>query len=110
VADRNLLTRRVRLYGDEIAAVVAVDELTAEKAVHLIEVEYEEYAPIFTAEDAGKEGAVEIHAGTKNIVGSDNYQVGDIEAAFRQADYVFEDKFATSTVQHCAMENHTAYA
>jgi len=110
VADRNLLTRRVRLYGDEIAAVVAVDELTAEKAVHLIEVEYEEYAAILTAEDAGKEGAVEIHAGTKNIVGSDNYQVGDIEAAFRQADYVFEDKFATSTVQHCAMENHTAYA
>lgn len=110
VADRNLLTRRVRFYGDEIAAVIAVDELTAEKALRLIDVEYEEYAPILTAEAAGKAGAVEIHAGTNNIVGSDNYQLGDVEEAFSQADYVFEDNFATSTVQHCAMENHTAYA
>ena len=110
VADRNLLTRRVRLYGDEIAAVIAVDELTAEKAVRLIDVEYEEYAPILTAEDASKAGAVEIHAGTNNIVGSDKYRVGEVEDAFNQADYVFEDTFATSTVQHCAMENHTAYA
>ncbi len=110
VADRNLLTRRVRLYGDEIAAVVAVDELTATKALRLIEVEYEEYPPILTAEDATKAGAVEIHEGTKNIVGNDSYQVGDIEEAFRQAAYIFEDRFGTSTVQHCAMENHTAYA
>lgn len=110
VADRNLLTQRVRLYGDEIAAVIAVDELTAEKAVRLIEVEYEEYAPILTAEDALKEGAVEIHERTKNIVGQDKYELGDVEAAFSQADFIFEDKFDTSTVQHCAMENHTAYA
>ncbi|MBP2636607.1 MAG: Xanthine dehydrogenase [Firmicutes bacterium] len=110
IADRNLLTRRVRLYGDEIAVVIAVDELTAEKALRLIEVEYEEYAPILTAEDAAKAGAIEIHEGTKNIVGSDKYQVGDVETAFSQADYVFEDSFATGTVQHCAMENHTAYA
>ncbi len=93
VADRNLLTQRVRLYGDEIAAVIAVDELTAEKAVRLIEAEYEEYAPILTAEDALTEGAVEIHEGTKNIVGHDNYKLGDVEAAFSQADFIFEDKF-----------------
>jgi xanthine dehydrogenase molybdenum-binding subunit len=111
VADRNLLTRRVRLYGDEIAAVVAVDELTAEKAVRLIEVEYEEYMPILTADAALRDGAVEIHEGTKNIVGDGNgYVLGDMEAAFSEADYVFADEFATSTVQHCAMENHSAYA
>ena len=75
VADRNLLTRRVRFYGDEIAAVVAVDEFTAEQALKLIEVEYEEYEPILTAEDALKEGAVEIHQGSKNIIDHTGYEL-----------------------------------
>ncbi|KUO52953.1 MAG: xanthine dehydrogenase [Desulfitibacter sp. BRH_c19] len=110
VADRNLLSRRVRFYGDEIAAVVAVDELTAEQALRLIEVEYEEYEPILTAEDALKEGAVEIHQGTKNIIKNTGYELGDLEAAYAEADYVFEDEFKTSTVQHCHLENHISYA
>lgn len=110
VADRNLLTGRVRFYGDEIAAVVAVDELTAERALQLIEVEYEEYPPILTAEDALKEGAVEIHQGTKNIIKQTGYALGDLAAAYQEADYIFEDEFKTSTVQHCQLENHISYA
>ena len=39
-----------------------------EQALKLIEVEYEEYEPILTAEDALKEGAVEIHQGTKILL------------------------------------------
>lgn len=109
-ADRNLLTGRVRFYGDEIAAVVAVDELTAEKALQLIEVEYEEYGPILTAEDALKKGAVEIHEGTKNILNHTGYELGDLEQAFREADYIFEDEFKTSTVQHCHLENSISCA
>jgi xanthine dehydrogenase molybdenum-binding subunit len=110
IADRNLLSQRIRLYGDEIAVVVAVDELTAEKALRLIEVEYEEYVPILTVEDAVKDDAVEIHDGTKNnVISSTNYQIGDIDEAFAQADYIFEDNYVTSMVQHCAMENHSAY-
>jgi xanthine dehydrogenase molybdenum-binding subunit len=110
VADRHLLTRRVRLYGDEIAAVIAVDELTAEKALRLIEVEYEEYTPILTAEDALQEDAVEIHAGTNNIINRTSYSLGDIDEAFAKADHIFKADFTTSTVAHCAMENHSAYA
>jgi xanthine dehydrogenase molybdenum-binding subunit len=110
VADRNLLTRRVRFCGDEIAAVIAVDELTAEEALGLIEVEYDEYDPILTAEDALKAGAVEIHAGTKNIVGHTSYHLGDLDGAFAEADHIFEDDFKTNTVQACALENHSAYA
>lgn len=41
VADRNLLTGRVRYYGDDIAAVVAEDEIIAARALKLIKVEYE---------------------------------------------------------------------
>jgi len=110
LADRNILTQRVRLYGDEIAAVVARDEITAQKALTLIKVEYEEYPPILTGEEALKEGSREIHQGTKNIVGQSGYEWGNLEEAFGEADFIFEDEFKTSTVQHCAMENHIAYA
>ncbi len=40
VSDRKLLNRRVRaFYGDDIAAVVAEDEITARRALELIRVE-----------------------------------------------------------------------
>ena len=52
VRDRLILSRRVRFYGDEVAAVAAVDPLTALKAVESIRVEYEEYEPSFTPKDA----------------------------------------------------------
>ena len=52
VRDRLILSRRVRFYGDEIAAVAAVDPLTALKAVEAIHVEYEVYEPAFTPEDS----------------------------------------------------------
>lgn len=110
VADRHLLTRKIRLYGDEIAAVVACDELTAEKALSLIEIEYEESRPLLTTEDALKEGAEEIHDGTKNIIKKTGYRLGDLPQAFQDADFIFEGAFKTGTVQHCAMENHSAFA
>ena len=43
VADRKLLDDRVRIYGDNIAAVVAEDEVAADRALRKIKVEYEEY-------------------------------------------------------------------
>ncbi len=52
VKDRLILSRRVRFYGDEIAAVAATDPLSARKAVERIRVEYEEYAPLLTPEAA----------------------------------------------------------
>lgn len=52
VKDRLILSRRVRFYGDEIAAVAAEDALAARKAVERIRVEYEEYAPLLTPEAA----------------------------------------------------------
>ena len=42
VADRKLLSQRVRIYGDDIAVVVAEDEIAAERALKAIQVTYEE--------------------------------------------------------------------
>ena len=113
IADRPLLTDIVRLYGDEIAAVIAEDELTAEKAVKKIKAEYEEYPFYLDPEEAVKDGAVEIHEGVKNnIVGHSTIVLGDtdIDEAFKKSDYIFEEVFETPPVQHCQMENQIAYA
>ncbi|QRN85327.1 xanthine dehydrogenase molybdenum-binding subunit XdhA [Clostridia bacterium] len=112
IADRMALTKKVRFYGDEVAAVVAVDELTAKKALDLIEVEYEELPFYLDAEEALKEDAVEIHENSKNIIGHNSYTVGDVDIreAFAMADYVFEDVLEVKPVQHCHLENHVAYA
>jgi xanthine dehydrogenase molybdenum-binding subunit len=59
-ADRHLLTRRVRLYGDDIAVVIAVDELTATRALRLIKVEYEEYPHVLDTESSLMAGCHEV--------------------------------------------------
>ena len=110
IADRRILTRNVRLYGDEIAAVIAESELAAEIAVSKIKVEYEEYEFYLTPEEALKEGAVEIHEGTKNILAQTKAEIGDIDAGFKEADFIIEDVCATPIIQHCQMENQIAYA
>jgi len=112
-ADRSALTDKVRLYGDEIAVVIAEDELTAAKAARLLEVEYDELPVLLDPEEAMKDGMPEIHEGTKNnIVGHNSFKWGEmeIEEAFAKSDYIVEGVYETSPVQHCQMENHVTYA
>jgi CO/xanthine dehydrogenase Mo-binding subunit len=51
----------VRYVGDEVAAVAAIDEETAERALELIEVEYEELPAVFDVYKAMEEGAPLLH-------------------------------------------------
>ena len=111
VADRLLLTRQVRYWGDEIAVAVAEDDLIAQEALKLIDVEYEAYEPLVTPKAALAEGAREIHAGSKNVIGETHYAVGGkIEDVLAGADVVSESTYQTQICQHCHIENHIAYA
>jgi len=111
VYDKNILTEDVRLYGDEIAAVIAETQLAADIAAQKITAVYEEYPIYLTAQEAMTEGAREIHEGTKgNILADTTAKVGNVEEGFALADYVFEDEHRTQVVQHCHMENQTATA
>lgn len=111
IADRLILTNKARFVGDGIAAVVAVDELTAEKALKLIDVEYEILPHVLDPEEAIKPGAPVIHdERPNNIISSFGAEYGDIEEEFKSADYVFESIYETSIVQHCHIENQSAYA
>lgn len=109
--DRTILTDKARFVGDAVAAVVATDELTAAEALKLIEVDYEVLEPLLTPEAAMREGAPLIHDDCeRNILSSQGYEIGDVEEAFQEADYIFEDELETSIVQHCQLENHVSYA
>ncbi|UCF90565.1 MAG: xanthine dehydrogenase molybdenum-binding subunit XdhA [Desulfobacterales bacterium] len=111
VQDRLLLTRHVRYWGDEIAVVVAENDLIVQEALELIDVAYEEYSPLVTPEAALAAGAFEIHAGSNNVVGESCYAVGgNIEEALAQADVVLEGRYRTQICQHCHIENHIALA
>jgi xanthine dehydrogenase molybdenum-binding subunit len=111
VEDRLLLTRQVRYWGDEIAVVVAENELILQSALKLIDVAYEEYPPLLRAEDSLAEGAREIHAGSKNVIGESHYHVGaNIEDALAHSEVVIKGRYRTQIAQHCHIENHIAYA
>ena len=81
VADRNILTGRVRYYGDDIAAVVAEDEITAQRALRLIEVEYEEYPVEIHPRKSMYGSKPPIHLDKKdNVLVRSNYFIGNVEA------------------------------
>ena len=90
-----LATDRVRFIGDEIAAVAATDEEIAEEALDLIEVEYEELLAVFDPIEAMQPGAPKLHQDNNNIAAHFNVVRGDPQKAFKEADYIFEDRVAT---------------
>lgn len=109
--DRHILTKKARFVGDAIAAVVATDELIAEEALKLIDVEYEVLEALTTTDAALKEGAPLIHEDSpRNILASGGFARGDVEEAFKESDYVIEGEYETSIVQHCHLEMQTSYA
>ncbi len=61
LCDRHLLNKRVRYYGDDIAAVVALDEVAATKALKKIKVEYKEYPVFTTAREGLDKNATPLH-------------------------------------------------
>ncbi len=119
---------KVCYIGDAVAAVAAVDEETAEEALGLVDVEYEEIPGVFDVEEAMRDGAPLVHehmesydigkayqsawkpvAGT-NIVHRAVHELGNVEAGFQMSDYVLEDTFKASQIHHCYMEPHAVLA
>ena len=68
IEDRLILTDKARFVGDAVAAVVAKDEVIAERALKLIKVEYEVLPHIINPEEAIKEGAPVIHEERPNNI------------------------------------------
>jgi CO/xanthine dehydrogenase Mo-binding subunit len=120
---------KVRYVGDVVAAVAATAEKIAERAVHEIEVDYEELPAIYRVEDALSASAVIIHDENparkdpkyghgaslvrhepSNIFYHFHYERGDLERAFNESDQVFEETYSLSSAQHYPLESHVSVA
>ena len=102
---------KVRHVGDEVAAVIAVDVKTAEEALRLIKVEYEELPAVFNPMDAVKEGAPLIHERYKNNFNTRvDHHFGDVEKGFAEADLVREEEFVGNHIYQSPIEPHAAVA
>ena len=78
VADRLLLNRHVRFYGDDVAVVVAEDEVAAAQAARLVKVTYEEYPFVLDVQKAMEPDAPQIHEEFPgNILGHKEIRNGD---------------------------------
>jgi len=100
-----LAVGKVRFIGDEVAAVAAIDLDTADEALSLIKVEYEELPGFFDIDASLAPGAIAIHEETPgNISITRKIAYGDVDAAFAQADYVRADVFDLPTVSHAYLE------
>lgn len=110
--DEQLLARdMVHYQGDEVAVVAAVDEETAERALSLIDVEYEELPGVFDLEEAMRPDSPLVHErfGT-NIANKMNVVRGDVEEAFVKAAVIVEGSSKTPRVHHGYIEPNAGVA
>ena len=110
--DEYVLARdKVLHIGDKVAAVAAVDEKTCEKALSLIEVDYEELPAILDPFEAIAEGAPQIHERYRGNINTSVHQVhGDLEKGFAESDYIREETFVGNHTYQHPMEPHASIA
>ena len=107
-----LCTEKVRMVGDAVAAVAAVNEETADRACRLIEVDYAALPALMSIQESLAHPEVRIHeyGDGPNVHKNVALQFGDVEAAFAAADLVREDVFFYEGNTHLPMEQHAAVA
>ena len=124
ICDRRVLNERVRLYGDDIAAVVAENEVAAAQAARLIKVEYEEYESIVTVEAAMAEGATPLHPDLRkdNVIVHSHMTMGDSDFTFDKGILAarelypgeeliaVEEEYDTPRISHCHIELPVSWA
>ncbi len=102
---------KVRYVGDNVACVAAVSETIAEKALELIDVEYDLLPAYFDPEESMKAETDLIHDNKPHNIEKDYHHVfGDPDKALAEADCVMEGRFIANEVTHAAMEPHSTLA
>lgn len=105
-----LFTKTVRFEGDEIAAVAAADLQTAEEALALIKIDYEELPFVFDPSEALRSGAPAIRPGGNAAGEPARHRRGNIDKGFSEADVVIDRTYSTSAALHNSLETHGAVA
>lgn len=115
----------VRYAGEPVALVVATDKATAEKALKLIEIEYEAKPIVLTPSESLAEGAVLLHEQAEgykrlltdiypengtNIASHYRMRKGNTEEAFKNCAFIAQERFFLPPSGHLSMELRTARA
>jgi 4-hydroxybenzoyl-CoA reductase subunit alpha len=102
---------KVLYIGDNVAGVAAETEAIAERALRLIQVDYEILPAHFDPEQSMQAEQNLIHDDRPhNIEKEYHHHFGDVEAGFAAADYIREDRFECAEVTHAALEPHSTLA
>ncbi|WP_312561321.1 xanthine dehydrogenase family protein molybdopterin-binding subunit [Anaerospora sp.] len=125
MVDKRVLARgKVRYQGEAIAAVAAVDEATAERALTLIKVEYKPL-PMVSTFDEALSGSILVHEDINeleyiqgvffpqpdsNIASWNKTSKGDVSKGFAEADLIVENELTLPAVAHVPLETHVAIA
>ena len=117
--DTPILDNKVRFVGDRVAAVAAESRATAEKALKLIEVEYEPLEPVFDVRRADEPGAPVIHdepdckavipvpfEPARNVAARVDMRIGDLERGFEESDLIVDEEVESHYGQHTPIEPH----
>ncbi len=119
----NCMARKKALYdGHAVAAVAAIDDATAKKALKLIKVQYKVLPHVTDVDEAMKPGApiVQDYVRTvgvdpmptepSNISMRSQFGHGDVDAGFAEADFIVEKSFKTEQTHQGYIEPHACLA
>lgn len=104
-----LADEKVRYPGDPVAAVAATSVKEAERALALIEVDYQPLPAVFDPLEAMQHGAPLVHE-KGNVLNTWRVQRGDVDAGFARSHLVVEDTYRTQVVEQAALETQIAIA
>ena len=114
-----LALSKVRFIGDEVAAVAALDEDTANRALKAMRVEYEPLHAFLEPEEALATPEPQIHEQSPeqkkkehrgNVSKHVRLEFGDVDSALAAADVVVEDDYEFHGTTHTPIEPHCALA
>ncbi len=102
---------KVRYVGEPVAAVAAVNEQTAARAIAAIKVDYEELEPVLDPFKAMQSGSPQLFERYEDNVNTlVDHHFGDVDQGFAEADYVMEHTFEGSFTNQAPLEPHAAVA
>jgi xanthine dehydrogenase YagR molybdenum-binding subunit len=102
--------KKTQFIGNRVAAVAAVDEYTADKALQLIDVEYKPLPYVVSVEKSREEEAPRVHEKRPNVEKVRDEKRGDVEIGFQEADVVLERTYRTAVEIHHPAETHGSIA
>ena len=102
---------KVRYVGEPVAAVAATDRETAEEALALINVRYDELPAAVGLDAALAKDAPLIHEeAARNTCSHEHVERGNADQGFAESDEIFEDTFTFPMIYHYTMEPHSVVA